>query len=81
MKFSSEDLNSSPCPSYPTNTYTCEVTIAPKMYSNQAIIHYNYVNMNYLNDEERLIKTLILIEDEKIERKLKSKYYQHEAST
>ena len=25
------DLNPNPCPPYPTNTYTCRVTIASKM--------------------------------------------------
>ena len=27
MKLFPRDLNSSPCPPHPTNTYTCEVTI------------------------------------------------------
>lgn len=58
-----------------------EIQNSYPIYNIQATIHYNYVNINYLNDEKRLIKTLILIKDEKIERKLKRKYSKHEAST
>ena len=31
MKLSPRDLNPSPYPPHPTSTYTCEVTIAPKV--------------------------------------------------
>ena len=30
VKFSPRDLNPGFCPSHPTNTYYCKVTIAPK---------------------------------------------------
>ena len=31
VKFSLEDLNLDPCPPHSTNTYTCKVTIMPKV--------------------------------------------------
>jgi len=31
MKLPPGDLNPGPCPPHPTSTYTCEVTIAPRV--------------------------------------------------
>ena len=31
VKLPSRDLNPSPCPPHPTSTYTCKVTITPRV--------------------------------------------------
>ena len=38
MKLSPEDLNSDHYPPHPTNTYTCRVTIAPRVYSDYEFV-------------------------------------------
>ena len=32
VKLPPKDLNSNPCPPHPTKTYTCRVTIAPRVH-------------------------------------------------
>ena len=38
MKLSSRNLNSSPCPLYLTNTYTCGMTITTRVYGSENIV-------------------------------------------
>ena len=38
VKLPPEDLNLDPYPPYPTSTYTCGVTIAPRVYNGNNII-------------------------------------------
>ena len=41
VKLPPGDLNSGPCPPHLTNTYTCGVTIAPKMCGGELLNHLN----------------------------------------
>jgi len=41
VKLPPGDLNSGPCPPHFTNTYTCRVTIAPKVCGGELLNHLN----------------------------------------
>ena len=52
------DLNPNPCPPYPTNTYTCRVTIASKMCGG---VIYIYIILVHLLKRNLLSLTLMSI--------------------
>ena len=53
VKFPPRDLKPGPCPPHSTSTYTCAVTIAPRVYGGLCLILnvyiYIYICMNVLN--------------------------------
>ena len=42
VKFSPENLNFDPYPSHPINTYTCGVTIVPRVHDGCNMLTFNY---------------------------------------
>ena len=50
MKLLSRDLNLNPYPPHPTNTYTCEVTIALRVSGGRKVFHlvWRYQSFSYV---------------------------------
>ena len=64
MKLSPRDLNPDPYPPYPTSTYTCRVTIAPRVCGGESLEDpYNYFkSWNFSNNKKGFICEFVGVE-------------------